>query len=651
MASVDYAALAQNILAKVGGPENVRSVVHCATRLRFSLVDRDKADSDAISKMPGVITVVDSGGQMQVVIGNNVAKAYDALPENLRANSNEESEGGSGEKKSPLNALIDIVSAIFAPALGAMAGAGILKGLVILFAAIGWLESTSTTYAILYAAGDAIFMFLPVLLAVTAARKFKANVYTAMVIAFALLYTSLQTSTFILDGEETTMSLMAFADAGGRVTFFGIPVVMQAYTSTVLPILFAVWIQGYVERFANKIFHEAIRNFLTPMVSLVVMVPLTLITIGPIAVLLGDGIAAGLLVVYSVSPIVTAVLLAVLWQVIVIFGVHWSLVPVFMMNVATMGYDPLSAALYPAVLAQAGAAFGIFLRIKNPQKKSIAGSAAVAGIFGITEPAIYGVTLPRKRAFAMGLVGAAIGGGIIGAAKAYIYVPALVSLLTLTGGIDPSGEANTVIFLVLGTAVGWGVAVVLSYFFGITKEDLEEIKAAKNGETFESTEEAGLNVPAGTIVAPVSGTVIALSEVNDPVFSSGKMGAGCAITPTDGRVVAPVSGVLKVVAQSGHAYGIRTDEGADVLVHFGIDTVALRGEGFAVKVTKGARVNAGDILAEVDLNTMKEKNIDTTTVVAVTNQDKFDVHRSAEGPVENSTPIMTIEAKAPAAAN
>ncbi|BAU97054.1 PTS system beta-glucoside-specific transporter subunit IIBCA [Corynebacterium suranareeae] len=649
---VDYPALAGEIMSRVGGEDNVSSVVHCATRLRFVLKDRSKAQDVEIKKLPGVITVVESGGQFQVVIGNNVPQVYAALPAAITADTEGATQGGGSGNF--LGKAVDIVSSIFAPILGPMAGVGILKGLLAVAAAAHWVDTTSTTYQILYAAGDAFFMFLPIILAITAARKFGANVFTSVALAGALLYTQLQAVSVLVDGEVQSMTLLAFQKAGNDVTFLGIPVVLQSYTSTVIPIIIAVWVQSLLERQVAKVLHESIRNFILPMVVLAVMVPLTLATLGPAGVWLGNGLAAMLQSAYDFSPIVSGILIAMLWQIMVIFGVHWGIVPVFINNISINGFDPLKAACFPAVLSQAGAAFGLFLRLRDKQQKALSGSAALAGIFGITEPAVYGVTLPRKRPFVIAVISAGVGGAMIGATSTMVYGTGAPGLLTLPIGIDPSGTNNTIGWLVAGTAVSFVLAAVLTYFFGMTKEDLanDATAAADQKLAAEVKEETEVEeVPALesefsslTLNAPVDGTLVALSEVSDPVFRSGKMGAGISILPNSGKIYAPCDATVKVAMKTGHAFGLRAAGGVDVLIHIGIDTVSLAGEGFTMHVQRGDEVKAGDLLAEVDLDLVRDKGLDPSTIMLVTNSSKFNVDTSTEfGPVEVGKEVVHIQ--------
>ncbi len=640
MAAVDYSTLAQDILTRVGGEENVRSVVHCATRLRFSLKDASKANQDEVTKLPGVITVVNNGGQFQVVIGNNVPKVYAALPASLTSD-----RSASADDTKPQGGIVarivDVVSSIFAPVLGPMAATGILKGLLLIAASLGWLATTSTTYQILWGAGDALFMFLPMLLAVTAARKFGANPFTALTLAGALLYTQLATVNLLVDGKVTATSLLAWSKmAGNSVTFFGIPVVMQTYTSSVVPILLAVWVMSHLEKTANRFIHESVRNFLTPLVSLVIMVPLTLMLLGPAGVYLGNGIAGIIQAAYNVSPILMGVLIGGLWQVLVIFGIHWGIVPIFIQNLATYKFDLLKGAAFPAVLGQAGAALGVFLRLKSPSQRALVGSTVIAGIFGITEPAIYGVNLPRKRPLVIGCVSGAIGGGIVGAMGVKVFSTGAPGILTLPIGIDPSGNTANIMWLIIGTSVAFVLAAVGTFFFGFTADDLakDRDEAARHHETaagHTTTEGAGL------LTSPMSGTVIPLAQVDDKVFSSGAMGKGYGIIPSDGTVVAPVDATI--VVNMGHAIGLRTAEGVELLIHVGIDTVRLKGAPFTDSVAKGTHVRAGDVLVRADLAAIEAAGLDTTTVVIVTNSDTFDtVDVLAEGPTTLGQPALAI---------
>ncbi len=394
---MSYEKLAKEIVDLVGGEKNVVSLVHCATRLRFVLKDEAKADKEKLEKTDGIITVKQSGGQFQVVVGNKVPEVYSAISKvsNILDESKKDEKPAKANKG--FGAIIDVVSSIFAPLLGVMAGAGILKGLLLIASNAGWLTPKDTTYIILLAAADSLFYFLPLLLAVTTARKFEGNIFVALTIAGGLLYPSIVT----------------LKTEGTPTDFFGIPIVMMSYSSTVIPIIIAIIVMSKLEKWCNRLIHESVKNFITPLILLVIMLPLTLIVFGPFGVYVGNGIATGLIAAFGFSPLLAGAIMGACWQILVIFGVHWGLVPVFINNIAVNGRDGIKPSAAASIFAQTGAAFGVMLKTKNKKLKTLAGSATLTALFGITEPAVYGVTLPLKRPFIAGIIGGAIGGAII----------------------------------------------------------------------------------------------------------------------------------------------------------------------------------------------------------------------------------------------
>lgn len=647
MASVNYSQLAGDLLTAVGGVGNIKEVTHCATRLRFVLADPKKADKAGVQTMPGVITVVENSGQFQVVIGNNVSQVYAALPASLTSDETGTRVVTGTGRQNPLSRMIDVMSGIFGPLLGVMAALAILKGLLMILTTTGVLSATSTTYAVLYAAADAFFAFLPVMIAATAARKFGSNMYTAMALAGAMLYTQLVAVSVLVDGKATKLTLQAFLNAGNTVDFFGIPMQLPSYTGTVIPIILAVWAMSYLEKGLNKVIHESVRNFITPLVALVVMVPLALLTIGPAATWLAKGIAGVMQAVYSFSPMLTGALIAALWQVLVIFGVHWGLVPIFLNNLSVNGYDTLKPAIWPAVMGQAGAALGVFLRIKSAQPRGLAGSAALSAIFGITEPAIYGVNLPRKRPFIIGICAAAVGGAITGAFGVRVYGYALSGILQLPLGFgDPLGLGDTFLPFLGGTFTALVLAAVGTYLFGFTRAELaadrEEAARAHQASALHEQAAAGA-ASAPSLLSPVVGSVIDLADVDDPVFSSGAMGPGFGVVPESGEIVSPISGTVVAAMGTGHAFGIKGDDGVEVLVHVGIDTVKLKGAPFSDAVAKGTRVRAGDHLVTADLEAISLAGYDTTTVVVITNRSAVTAtDLVASGSVRAGEPVLAM---------
>lgn len=632
--------LAREIVQGVGGESNVVSLVHCATRLRFTLKDNAKADKAALEKTDGIITVKESGGQFQVVIGNKVPEVYAAIGE-VSGILNESKNGESSKDKASagkkgFGAVIDVISSIFAPLLGVMAGAGILKGLLLIADNFGWLPKTSSTYIILFGAADSLFYFLPVLLAVTTARKFGGNIFTAMTIAGALLLPSVTA----LNGAETD------------VTFFGIPVVMMSYSSTVIPIILAVIVMSKLEKFFNRVIHESVKNFLTPMISLAVMVPLTLLVFGPFGVYVGNGIADALLAAFSFSPLIAGAILGAGWQLLVIFGVHWGLVPVFINNIAVYGRDGIKPAATASVFAQTGAAFGVMLKTKNKKLKTLAGSATLSAVFGITEPAVYGVTLPLKRPFIAGIIGGAVGGAIIGQGGTQAFASGAPGLLTLPIFYGPGGQGFPA--LIIGIVASFVISATLTYILGF-KDPVEEGEGDK-AESDASTTGKSTATPTSssapatasaaggvgeTALSPLSGTIVALADVPDPAFAAEAMGKGVAIEPSVGRVVAPFDGTVTVAFKKKHALAVVSDTGAEILVHVGVDTVKLDGEHFTSHIQEGDRVKAGQLLLEFDIEKIRAAGYPTVTPVIVTNTfDYADVLPLQQGEVQAGDELL-----------
>ncbi|MEK4273924.1 beta-glucoside-specific PTS transporter subunit IIABC [Paenibacillus sp. FSL R7-0026] len=615
--------LAKEIVELVGGERNVESLVHCATRLRFVLKDDAKADKAKLEKTEGIIAVKENGGQFQVVVGNKVPEVYSAIGEisNILDDSSDKEKPRKAAKG--LGGIIDIISSIFAPLLGVMAGAGILKGLLLIASNIGWLETTETTYTILYAAADSLFYFLPLLLAVTTARKFQGNMFVAMTIAGALIYPS----------------IVALKSEGTPTDFFGIPVILMNYSSTVIPIILAVIVMSKLEKFFNKTLHDSVKNFVTPLFLLVIMVPLTLLVFGPFGVYVGNAIAAGLVAAFGFSPLLAGAVMGASWQLLVIFGIHWGLIPVFINNVAVYGQDGVKPAATASIFAQTGAAFGVMLKTKNKKLKTLAGSSTLTALFGITEPAIYGVTLPLKRPFIAGVIGGAVGGAIIGQAGTLAFASGAPGLLTLPIFYGPGGQGFP--GLILGIVVSFVVSAVLTYIMGFKDPVEEETKT----EPAASTEQPvrATNASDENVFSPIEGTIVELSEVPDPAFASGAMGKGIAIEPTVGRVVAPFDGTVTVAFKKKHALAVVSDTGAEILVHVGVDTVKLDGQHFVSHIKEGDRVQAGDLLLEFDIAQIKAAGYHTVTPIIVTNSANYEeVIPQATGQISSQELLLKL---------
>ncbi len=602
MPSVDYRSLAGDILEKVGGEDNVASLAHCATRLRFKLKEAGKADKAAVERLPGVITVMEAGGQFQVVIGNNVPIVYAEIGQLTKLTGDSATESGEGEKGSLLNRFIAMISSIFLPSLWPLAGAGLLKAFLAAATQFGWLDATTTTYTILNAAGDGLFFFLPIFLAVNAAKRFKTNQFTSMAIAAALCYPA----------------ITALAASPDPVTFFGLPVVMVTYTSSVIPIIVAVWLQSFLERWLNRVLPSWLRNFTTPLLVLLIMVPLTLLTVGPVTSYAATAISTGIAWLFTTVPWLAGALMGGFWQVFVLFGLHWGFVPFMVNDYSTIGYSLMAGPLPAAVLAQAAATLAVMFKTRNRNLKELAGPASLSGfVAGITEPAIYGVTLRLKKPFYYGIAGGAVGGAIAAAGGSASSAFVFPSLLGLSAYMQVGNFTLQLIGSGVAIAIAFGLTMVLGF------DDIPEDQP--KAELIPPTPGA---VEVGS---PVTGQTVALADVKDKVFASGALGKGIGIIPEHGQVYAPFGGTLVSAFPTGHAFGIKSADGVEALIHIGIDTVQLEGRGFTTAVTQGQEVEAGDLLATVDLDALKAAGYDPTTILVITNTAQFAAVLPAEG--------------------
>lgn len=600
----DYDKLAVDIIKAVGGKENIVKASRCATRLRLVLKETTNEAKENVSNLTGVITVVESGGQFQVVIGTHVGKVFDKVASELNLDSNTIEDE---PKASILNRIIATMSAVFAPFIYILAAAGILQGCLILINMANPSFSSTGTYEVLSFMSWAPFTFLPIFIAITASKHFKCNAFIAVACCAALVSpTWAEIASRIADGES--------------VRFLGISLAETAYTSSVLPPLFLVWILSYVERFVDKKLPEVIKSLFTPFICMIVMVPLTILVIGPLSDSLATGIANGYNYLYNLAPAVAAAVIGGLWQVVVIFGVHWGVTPMCLANYDLYGMDTFQAFQTMAVIAQAGAVFGVFVKARNKQTKNIALSAGVTGIFGITEPAIYGVNLRFKKPFICGCIAGAIG-AVVGSFFniAYYAYAGLPGLLTVVNSITPDNP-KSIIGMLLGAAISFFGAIALVQIVGIGEKETNEEKQDKKIEEGQPILNMGVNV----IKSPISGKVIELEKVDDPVFSSGAMGKGIAIEPMDNKVYAPFNGTIEFIAETKHAIGLLSEDGVEVLIHVGMDTVKMQGRGFNVKTSVNSKIKAGDLLLEFDRNAIEKEGYSLITPVVITNADNYE---------------------------
>lgn len=598
--AIDYHKTAMELLKELGGNDNITNVTHCATRLRFILKDESIVNKDKVAKIPGVITTVQAGGQFQVVIGNHVKDAYEHMIKMVTID--EEAAKGTGNKKVGIvSRIIDVISAIFAPFLYTLAACGILQGILGVLVALNAIDTAGGTYQILNFISWTAFTFLPVLIAVTASKKFGVNTFIALVIACALV----------------CPDYIAMVNAAKPVYFLGMKVQLLSYTSSVIPIILSILIASYVQKFFDKYLPIVIRNLFTPMFTIAIMVPLTLLAFGPIGNTIGGAIGGIYNTLYNLSPIVAGLVVGGLWEVLVIFGVHWGITPVTVGNYANLGYDTFTGLQASAVFSQAGATFGVFLKTKNKDMKGVSASAAITGLFGITEPAIYGVNLRLKKPMICGCIAGAVGGAIGGAFHAVSWSYNMPGIATLPAYFK-AGHLTPFIGLVISIVVAFVLGAVLTYIVGFEDEADDETKEIEtSNETTETNGEA-----TSEFVAPVTGNVIPVNQVKDEAFASEAMGKGVGIEPENGKVYAPFDGNVDAVFPTGHLVGLSDGNGAEVLIHIGVDTVKLEGKGFTTYVSQGDKVKKGDLLVEFDVELLKKEGYDTTVMFITTDTSK-----------------------------
>lgn len=654
----NYDALAKTIIKNVGGKDNVISVVHCTTRLRFKLKDEKKANDDALKDTDGVVTVVKAGGQYQVVIGNEVADVYEAvLKEGGFSGGGQVADDDLDDSNmSLMDKAIDLISGIFTPILGPMAAAGMIKGLTAMCASFGWLAKTSGTYEVLYAIGDGFFYFLPLILEITSAKKFKVDRFTAITIGAAMCYPAMVAMN---SSKKVLFDLFngTFLHSQVHATFLGIPIISMNYTSTVIPIILAVWFASVVEKWCKKWIPTVVKTFLVPFVTLLIVVPLTFLIIGPLATWIGNALAAITSAVYNFSPVLAGILLGGFWQVFVIFGVHWGFVAVMMSNIAALGYDPILGLSLGASFAQIGVVLAILLQTKDQKLKGIALPAFLSGIFGVTEPAIYGVTLPRKKPFVLSCIAAGIGGGLIGFFGTKMYMMGGMGVFVIPAAIGPkTGVDMSVYGLMIAMAVSFVLGFILQMVLG--KKSVDQAYDEKQAKTVQEVANqadtiakaapslastSDLNVST-ELVSPLAGELLPLSEVKDEVFSSGAMGEGVAVEPSEGVLHAPADGKVVMTFPTGHAIGMKTSDGAEILMHIGMDTVNLQGHGFETLVAKGDEVKAGDELVKFDIDAIHAKGYVVTTPIVVTNSKDYEkITVVSQGNVKVGQEILDLE--------
>ncbi|MET1170844.1 hypothetical protein BK124_02855 [Paenibacillus amylolyticus] len=635
---MDHRQLATDVLRSVGGKENINKVTHCVTRLRFELKNSKIPNAEEIKAMDGVLTVIQQGGQYQVVIGNQVVPVFNELSSLLGDMSNTESSNEvQGEKKSLFDRFTSMISGVFMPVMGALAASGIIKGLLACLSAFGALTATDGTYIVLNAIGDALFYFFPIFLGSSAAKYFGLNQYVGMIIGSSMVYPA----------------LVSFVGSEQQLTFLSLPMNIMNYTSSVFPAIVAVWFASLLNRVIEKRIAQGFKYFLAPFIVLLVTVPLTLFIIGPVITYLSNGLADITTAIYNFNPILAGLVLGGPWILIVMFGLHWAFIPIFINNMATVGYDSVMGLLAANQFAMAGAALAFGLRARDKQLRTLGISTGGTALLGVSEPALYGVLLPQKKPLIMAIIGGSIGGVIGGAFLSKVYAFAPSGVFGIPGAVNPQGIDSGFYGYVLQMAVGLVVGFILTYLWGYqtrtksgelaTQGTTDSVSVSGIEETDEGSS-SSVTKAEMTVYSPVTGEVVDLASVADEAFSSEAMGKGIAIIPSNGTIVSPVKGVVTTITKSRHAIAVIANDGVEVLIHVGLDTVKLKGEGFSLKVQEGDLVNVGDVLMEVDLAKIKERGFELITPLIITNSDNYvSVSRMGAQNISAGSPVITIK--------
>ncbi|RGS44927.1 beta-glucoside-specific PTS transporter subunit IIABC [Holdemanella biformis] len=616
---MDYKKIANEILDLIGGSKNVSTLEHCSTRLRFGLVDKSVVNVEKIKKIKGVMGVVD-GSQFQIVIGNNVVEVYDELLKICPVTGNQVAETKKDDRKWGAK-LLEFVISVFQPLVPAIAGAGVLKSVLLLLSMFGLLASDSTVYTALAAISDATFYFLPIMVAVTTANTLKSNRLVAIAAVGYLLLPA--TTAALADG----------------MTLFGFAVKNITYSSQVFPAILCVIFLSLMERGFNKISPKAIRIFFVPMMSLAITIPVTLLVLGPLGYNIGTLFTAVILALYGKLGFVALGLLAAILPFMIATGMHKTLLPYAITTYGQLGYE----ALYmPASLAhnisESGACFAVALKSKDEDLKQTALSAGISALMGITEPALYGVTLQNKKAMMGVVLSGAISGMLMGlfVVKAFIIVgPGLASMSMF---VDAANGSNF-----MYACIGFAVALLGSFIitFVLWKDSDSDSDVEEDASVVEelTEEEKEVNI----LVSPLNGEAVDLSTVSDEMFASKTLGDGIAIVPKDGKLYAPCDAEVVMLFETKHVIGLRTSNGAEILIHIGVNTVSMEGVGFTAFVKQNDKVKEGDLLIEFDLDAIKEKKLDPTVMVVNSNSTSYKVLNQSYGDVKTGDVLFDVK--------
>lgn len=635
---MNYPELAKEILEKVGGAENISGLTHCATRLRFNLKDDSKAQTDALKKVKGVMGVVNKGGQYQVVIGSDVASVYQPLTEMCDWKGSTAAGEKEKDDRKLVERLVDTLSGIFTPILPAITAAGMIKAILALLVAFSLADKTGYTYRVLNFMADAAFYFLPILLAASAAKKFKCNSYLAMMLGGILLHPDFVS--MVAESKET----------GEAIRIFLLPITNASYSSSVLPIILIVWFMSYVEPIADRVSPKAVKFFTKPLITALVTGIVGLVVIGPIGTIISNVVASGVHGLNRYCSWLVPALVGGLTPLLVMTGTHYGLIPIGINNRMTMGYDTL---IYPGMLgsnvAQGGAALAVAVKSRKSEIKQLASSAGITAVCGITEPALYGVNIRFKTPLYSAMIGGGAGGFLMGILNVKNYSGGSPGFLTLPSYLGGDGLTDFY-FAAIGAVVSVVLAFVICFIIyrdpadESAEGDGNEAEAQKKGAGADKKSASGAEAGKAVIVAaPLTGTVVPLSQVNDPTFAEEILGKGVAIQPSKGVVKSPINGMIASIFDTGHAVGLVSDDGAEVLIHVGLDTVNLKGKHFTVKKSGGDRVQVGDVILEFDMDAITAEGYEVITPVIISNHFNFsEMEVLAEGAIDAGDDLLGL---------
>lgn len=634
MAKADYTQLAKEVVAAVGGKENIVNVTNCMTRLRFVLKDDSIPDKDKVAGIKGVKGVMNQGGQYQVIIGTHVSEVV----KDVRREAQISGEGSINKedmklikKDSLWNRFFKTISGCIMPMLGPMIAGGIIKGILVILVTAGILTKTDGTYLVLYAAGDAILYFMPVIVGFTCGKVFDCNPYVTAVIGAAFLYPD----------------LVSAVSAEGGITFLKIPVAAASYTNTFLPIVLAGFVASKLEKLAKKFIPSMLQLMLVPTFVLAVTVPLSWIVIGPVMNTVSSWLSKGVFGIFGMSPLIGGALLGAFWQLVVLLGLHAAFIPILMNNLFSQGYDPVNAVLGLTVWALAGVTLGYALKNKDPEKRGIGFGSLASALCGVTEPAIYSIALPNFKLFVCAWIGGGISGRILGALGGKMYTMAGDGLFRIPAMINPEGLDISFYGFIICALISFAVSAVLAFIMadsGVEEAEqvAEQMDTDMNNHVLEENKMISDNKET-IICAPVSGKVICREDIPDETFASGIMGEGVGIKPEEEIIVAPFDGEITSVVDTGHAVGLTSSDGVELLIHVGVDTVKMQGDGFQVFVTEGQKVKTGEKLLKFDRDKIRKAGYSDTTAVLVTNSDDYSSVKTVAENVKQKDTVIIIE--------